>query len=93
MLACATNLFQRLVPSRAFSRAASRYLSAAGTLLAIVDCGGAAAGRDLAGATFGDAATGSRGSGAVVARNSAAGISAGVPVRHPLVCRNLLLDL
>src|SRR5580658_8601785 len=93
MLACATNLFQRLVSSRAFSGAANRYFSAARPLLAVVDCSGAAAGRDFAGAAFGDAATGGRGAGAVIACNSITGISAGLSVRHPVVCGNLLLDL
>jgi hypothetical protein len=50
MLACATNLFQRLAFGSAIGRASDRYLSSAGYLLAFVDCGGSDADRDFAGA-------------------------------------------
>src|SRR5208282_5685924 len=69
---------------------AGRDLSAAGDVWAVVDCGGAAAGRDLAGPRSGDSAIGW--AGALAARHAMAGVRTGLRVRDSVVCRDVLLD-
>ena len=93
MLACATNPFQCLVARPAIRWAANRHLSASESLLVLVDRGGAADRRDLAGARSGDPASGSSSSGAFVASLAVAGVRTGLRVRDSLVCRDVLLGL
>lgn len=91
MLACAANLSQCLASANNISRAADRHFSTFEPLCVLVDCGSAAAGRHLTSTRSRNFAIGwGR---AIAACNALARISAGLRVRHSLVCRDLLLDL
>src|SRR6266403_3417279 len=93
MLACATNPFQFLASGHAIRGAADHYFSTSESLLVLLDCGGAADGRDLADAHSGDSAAAARRSGAFAARHALAGVRTRLRVWNSLVCWDLLLDL
>jgi len=93
MLTCATNPFQCLVSGPAVRWAADRYFSASESLRVLMDCGGAADRRDLAGARSGSSATATGQPSAFAARHAVAGIRTGLRVRNSLVRWNLLLGL
>ena len=93
MLACAANFFHCVAMANNISRATDRHFPSTESAFLLMDRSGAASPRHSPGTSSGNFAAATRRSGSLSTRDAMAGVSAGLRVRHPLVCRNLLLDL